>query len=496
MLADVPRSERPTPTGVERPLVPAEFRFGVATAGFQVEGGFNGPGEPANNWLAWERAGRVEPSGIAVDFWHRYEELLDRTARMGCDAFRMSVEWARVEPRPGDVDEGALDHYARILDACHERGLQPLVTLLHFVHPVWLGEDFWLSDESPDRFAAWVELAVARLASRCRHWVTLNEINVIGLGSYLLGIFPPGRRGAAREMARALDHVVAAHVRGYEVIHRIQPDAIVTTNNASMSLYELDRLVVDVLLSRAAGVERDRVGAWLERRRRDWYGAVGEPGGLERALRRLSARVTEGQGDRRRSLADAVPRALAAVWDSPHERTLDVVGIDYYDPTVAHHARLPGRRTAGGRSWVPAADLWDDLVDPGGLATYCRANAAGGLGLWVVENGLCNRVRRGRSWPRLDGWDRPRYLTANLAALVDVAEAGVAVGAYYHWTLADNYEWGSYEPRFGIFGVDRERGVRVLDTDAMGADTAGAYRRVIEGLRQGDRTVLEARPGP
>ena len=64
------------------------------------------------------------------------------------------------------------------------------------------------------------------------------------------------------------------------------------------------------------------------------------------------------------------------------------------------------------------------------------------------------------------------------------------ITGYYHWTLADNYEWGSYEPRFGIHGVDRERGTKVLDTDAMGVDAAGAFRTMIDGLRAGDRSVV------
>ena len=478
-------------------MLPTDFRFGVATAGFQVEGGFNGPGEPANNWAAWERAGRVEPSGSAVGFWDRYEELLDRAAAMGLDAFRLSLEWARVEPTPGVVDEEALARYDAILAACHERGMRPLVTLLHFTHPAWLGEDFWLTDEAPELFAAWVELVVSRLANRCRHWVTLNEVNVIGLCSYLLGMFPPGRRGAPADMYRAMDRLVVAHLRGYEVIHRLQPGAVVTTNNASMSLYELDRLVVDLLLARHAGVGRDDVDAWLVERRRRWYERLPRPGRLEAGLRRLSGALVPGAGEagRPRSLAGLLPRALAAVWDSPHDRTLDVVGIDYYDPTVASHARRPGRLGPDGRSWSPAADLWEDRVVPGGLVDYCAANAAEGLDLWVVENGLCNRVRRGRSYPRADGWDRPRYLAANLAAVVAALDAGLPVGGYYHWTLADNYEWGSYEPRFGLLGVDRERGGRILETDAMGADAAGAYRRLITGLRQGDRSVLAAPEG-
>jgi len=463
-------------------VLPAGFRFGVATAGFQIEGGFNGPRQPANNWVRWEGAGRVEPSGPAVDFWNRYEEHLDRAAAMGCDAFRLGVEWARVEPAQGQVDDGALEHYASILRACRERGLEPLVTLLHFTHPAWLGEDFWLSGDAPERYGSWVETALARLGPWCHTWVTLNEVNALALGSYLLGMFPPGRMLAFADMAEAFDHLLAAHVKGYEIIHRLQPDATVTTNNVSLSVYELDRMLIDVLVARREGVARDEVGSWIEERRSRWYGSLAPANHLERALRGTAAsRWRRGQG---------FSSAIDAVWGSPHECTLDVVGIDYYDPVFASHARLPGRATAGGTAWRPASDLWDDRVVPGGLGEYSRANVVPGLDLWVVEQGLCNRVRRGRSFPRLDGWDRGRCLRETLGALVDALDAGVPMGAYYHWSLMDNYEWGSYEPRFGIHGIDRERGLEILDTDSMGSDAAGAYRRIIEGLRAGDRSVL------
>jgi beta-glucosidase/6-phospho-beta-glucosidase/beta-galactosidase len=463
-------------------ILPPGFRFGVATAGFQIEGGFNGPGEPANNWVRWERAGRVEPSGLAVDFWNRYEEHLDRAAALGCDAFRLGVEWARVEPIPDQIDEDALGHYATILDACRARGLEALVTLHHFTHPAWLGEDFWLSGDAPDRYASWVETAVSRLRLSCKTWVTLNEINAVGLGSYLLGIFPPGRSMAFADMQGAFDHMVAAHVKGYEVIHRLQPDATVTTNNVSLSLYELDRLLVDVILARSLGVTREDLPRWTRDRRSAWYASLAPAEPLERALRWATATQWERAG--------GFSRALDTLWASPHDRTLDVVGIDYYDPVVAHHVRLPGHRTAGGRSWLPGSELWDDRVEPEGLVEYARANVVPGLDLWIVENGMCNRVRRGRSFPRLDGVDRIAYLRSMLAKLVDAVDQGVPVGGYYHWSLMDNYEWGSYQPRFGIHGIDRERGLKVLDTDAMGFDAAGAYRRIIAGLRSGDRSVL------
>lgn len=473
-------------------LLPDGFRFGVATAGFQVEGGFNGPGEPANNWAAWEAEGRVEPSGIALDFWNRYEEHLDRVAAMGCDSFRMSVEWARVEPEEGKVDAEALARYLAILQACRARGIEPLVTLHHFTHPAWLGPDLWLRPDSPERFRHWAGIAVEALAPACSNWVTINELNVLAIESYLIGTFPPGRLGDLRSAERALDNLLTAHIAAYGEVHRVQPSACVSTNNYTLSLYELDRLPADLLAAPGAGVTRDDLVAWLASRRESYYAALPEPSGgpgtraFERVMRSFAGRV----GARRPGLDAAFPRAAAALYASGHERVLDVVQVDYYDPFAAHHIRLPGHKSAGGRTWLPGRMLWDDLPCPGDMRAFLETSRQAGLELWVVENGMGSRVRRGRAWPRLDRYDRPRYLREHLGEIVRLVEAGLPLTGYWHWTLADNYEWGSYEPRFGIFGVDRERGVRWLDTDSLGHDTAGAYRRLIEGLRAGDASVL------
>jgi len=466
----------------DAPILPDGFRFGVATCGFQVEGGQNGPGEPANNWFDWETEGRVEPSGIAVDFWNRYEEHLDRVAAMGCDAFRLSVEWSRCQPADGQVDDTAIDRYRRILTACHDRGLEPLVTLHHFTHPHWLGVDFWLDPSSSERFAAWVATLLPRLTDLCAHWVTLNELNILALSSYWLGAFPPGRLLATKDAARAIDHLLTAHVLAYDEIHRVQPEAVVATNNLSVSAYSLDRMLADVLVARLHGIERSELVPWLGRRRDDWERTLGRAGVKERAIRTLAAKAIP--------LGDAIPRTVEAVYASPHVCTQDVTQLDFYDPGVGHQLQIPGARTAGGRTTEPGLPLWDQAHDAAAFATYTEAAVAPDRDVWIVENGMCHRVRNGRAYDRDDGLTRPRMLREHLSAMVDLIDRGVPVGAYYHWTLADNYEWGSYQPRFGLFGVDRERGTRILDTDAHGDDSAGAYRRLIEGLRAGDRSVL------
>jgi beta-glucosidase len=483
--------------------LPAGFLFGVATAGFQVEGGYNRPGQPSNNWLAWEQVGRVEPSGHAVGFWERPDESLDRAAALGCNSFRLSVEWARVFPEDRGPDRAVLARYAEIVDGCVARGLEPLVTLHHFTHPAWLGEDFWLRPDAPQRFREWAEVVVGALGPSVRLWVTINEINVLANGSWLTGRFPPGRSLAFADAAVGIDNLLTAHVLAYEVIHASRPDAVVTTNNGCSSAYDFDRLLTDVLLARGTGVDRADVDEWFDVRRRQHDSLLPSHGPAERLLRRGLREMSpyggtgHGAGARFRRSEPLPRRALEAVYASPHERTLDVVGVDFYSPMVARHFRLPGRRTAGGRTLGPTRMLWDDAPDPAGLARWLGVQhaLAPGVPLWVVENGLCNRVRHGRSYPRSDGWDRPRYLRENVAAVMAAVDDGVPVTGYWHWSLVDNYEWGSYEPRFGLFGVDRHRGghgTAWLETDSLGDDAAGTYRRIMAGLRAGDRSVLES----
>ncbi len=462
--------------------LPARFRFGVATSGFQTEGGYNGPGQPANNWFEWERSGRVTPAVGALDFWNRYEDVLDRAVAAGCEAFRLSVEWARCEPAPGQFDDDAFARYGAILAACLERGIEPVMCLQHFTHPRWLGPDFWLDLRSPDRFAEWARAVVVRLGSRCRHWLTINEINALAFQTYFTQALPPGRMGRTGHTVRALGNLLAAHVLAYRAIHRRQPGAVVSTNNHALSVYELDRLLIDVLLARGHGVERQDLGDWLAERRRDYHAALPSPSPIERLQRTVAASILP--------LDQALPRAASEVYAGPNRRPLDVVQVNYYDPVTGHRLSMPGRRTVGGRAWTPLRQVWDDAVDPEGLRLYCRLNHEPGLDLWVAENGLCNRVKHGRVFPRLDGWDRVRYLRTNLDALGRAVDEGLPVTRYFHWTLADNYEWGSYEPRFGLYRVDQpEPGVdspaRWSDVDGFGGDAACTYRKLAAALREG-----------
>jgi hypothetical protein len=339
--------------------------------------------------------------------------------------------------------------------------------------------------------------------------VTINEPNIVMLMGWITGAYPPGRHYAFADAFCVLDNLLTAHVLAADAILAVQPEAQVTSTTSSSSLYEHDRLLTDLLLLRAVGVPASDVDRYVDERRA-LHDAAFPPGHAgEFALRRLFAAVSPygtGRGagggpawSRFRSAArrPAPRRVLDVVYASPHASTLGAIGFDWYDPVASHALQLPGRRRPdGGRDWSAGRPLWDMPVHPDGLRAWCRTESAlhPGMPLWVAENGMATRVAGGRPVVRADGWDRSRFLKEHFAALVAAVEADVPVAAYLHWSLVDNYEWGSYEPRFGIFGLDRSDpsgAVRWLDTDAAGCDAAGAFTRILGGVRGGERSVLE-----
>jgi beta-glucosidase len=507
-----PAKRAPKSAAAARDLLGDGFLVGVATSGYQLEGGFNGPDEPHNNWAGWEAMGRIERSGIACDFWRHPEEALDRAATLGCNAFRLSVEWARLEPQPEVFDEAALERYAEILSMCVARGLAPMVTLHHFTNPVWQGEEFWLRPGSPDVFARHVRRILPALAPYCRHWVTINEPNIVMLMGWVEGAAPPGRRMAVSDAYCVLDNLLCAHVLAADAIAEVQPDAEVTMNTSSSSIYEHDRMLVDLLQLRETAIDPSDVDTYIDERRAVHDAAFPPLHVGEAWLRRYFAAVSPYGTDRAPGSGRAwtalrgrarrqVPRRVVdVVGASTRPRVVDAVGFDWYDPIASHAMRVPGRRSpdGGGRDWSFGRALWDTESHPAALGSWCATEAAlrPGLPLWVVENGMATRVRDGRAEPRADGMDRQRYVREHLGAVADAVAAGVPVRAYLHWSLVDNYEWGTYEPRFGLFGLDRRDPARVrwLDTDSAGEDAAGAFSRVLAGLRAGDRSVLDAAP--
>jgi beta-glucosidase/6-phospho-beta-glucosidase/beta-galactosidase len=504
-----------------------EFLWGVSTSAFQHEGGVNGEGEPKNNWAWAERENKVDPAGNAADFWTRAEEDFQRCRELGINAFRLSLSWERIQPTTELTPDGspsregapsfdvvALGRYAEILAACRREGLEPVVTLHHFTHPAWLGLDAWLDPSTIDHYLQFVEKTVGYLlevlpskygAAPPRWYLTINEPNLLSASSYFNGTFPIGEK-TAKSPAQAIiciSHLLEAHVRAYRLIHRLYREQRrsgdsapqVSFNNYSSDLYWHDQAWMDLIFAPSRGIAREHLFYHL------WKQTWMLDDAFLKARLPIRPMLRFCCGEVLKKLHHLVAyacfqepawnRLLDVLYD-PSEGThppLDYIAFDYYDPFIAHALRWPRWNDLFHKHrHRPMPDLppfnerfldsitnkwWDWRLLPEGLSFFVRILERFNLPLMIAENGMAHRSDPRGHYGRRDNLMRSEFLRRHIAVVKELKSEGWPLIGYFYWSLVDNYEWGSYAPRFGLYSRKRE------PVDFQGDNAAETYAREI-----------------
>jgi beta-glucosidase len=389
-----------SPTATEPAFrFPPGFLWGAATAAHQVEGG-----NRANDWWAFEEAGKLPfRSGDACRHYELFEQDFDLARAWGHNAHRFSIEWSRIEPRPGAWDLAALDHYREVIEALRARGMEPVVTLHHFTNPAWFADaGGWLVRRNALHFARYVEFVAGRLGDRVRWWLTINEPTVYAKNAFVAGNWPPCRRGDWAAAWRAMRNMGRAHRLAYDILHRHRGDALVGFAHSA-----------PLVVPRQPAGAMDRMAALL----RDLF------------LNRVPVRLMAGRSGRR----------------------LDFFGLNYYCRTLVHW-QPRGTAALFGADWLaddqgePRAfsDIgWE--IYPAGLKRQLARFARSGAPVLITENGLATT----------DEALRLAFLRDHLRALAAAVAEGIPVAGYLYWSLMDNFEWSSgTAPRFGLAATD------------------------------------------
>ncbi len=219
---------------------PEGFLFGTANADHQVEA--HDPGRE-DVWDLWERCQGLTPRGRGTDFTNRYEEDIAAAAGLGCKLFRFSTAWARVEISDGVFDDEALAHYRKVALCIRSHGMKVMLTLHHFVWPVWLERDCggMTGKGFPDLFARYAERVAEAMGDVVDYWITFNEPSQLTFGfirpwwqnRYYM---PPGLpRGShveaeAEAVGKLIPNLFLAHARARQRIKFYQPRAMVGVN--------------------------------------------------------------------------------------------------------------------------------------------------------------------------------------------------------------------------------------------------------------------------
>jgi len=408
------------------------FLWGAATSSHQIEGG-----NRHNDWWQWEASGNIEGgalSGDATDHWHRFEEDLKLAADLGLNTYRFSIEWSRVEPKEGQWDKSALDWYLALVLECEKRGLQPMVTLLHFTIPQWLAEKGGFTwEHSAEKFAGFTRKVAQHLGAHVPLWCTLNEPNVMVLGQYLAGFMPPAVYNP-KLAAVASRNLLLAHIRAYDILHEIKErrgpwastPLMVGFANNMIDFAPLRRAhPAESILARL--FRRFYNSAWPDAvmGRRQHFGV--------RGLVPFARQVGEGRG----------------------RRTCDFIGINYYtrvyvcfgpQQRVVNFARF--RSLPVGVCFSREGERVSDLgwvLHPRGMGRMIRYLGRHKVPLIITENGIADHRDQ----------LRPEYLQTHLMEIADMIAKGYDVRGYYHWSLLDNFEWiKGFVPRFGLYEVD------------------------------------------
>jgi len=377
---------------------PHDFFWGAATSAYQVEGN-----NLNSDWWEWEKKAGKEPSAAACRSYELYEQDFDLAKELNHNAHRLSIEWSRIEPQPGQFSLKELEHYKDVILALKERGLEPIVTLHHFTNPLWFAKaGGWQNKKAPAYFLNFIQKAVNFLCADVRFWVTINEPMVYVYHAYILGQWPPQERSAWKAKA-VTDNLVSAHIKAYRVIHGIYKQR--NLQNCFVSIAKNIQFFTPCILN-----PMNKFASWL----RDRYYNL-----------------------------DFIRRLL-------RYKSLDYIGINYYSRSAVELKKIGFRNLFVDvcenkeHSQLKKNSLgWD--IYPQGLYELLIKFKRFNLPLFILENGICTEDDNLR-------WD---FIHEHLKAVNRAMAEGVNVMGYIYWSLIDNFEWDKgFCPRFGLIKVD------------------------------------------
>lgn len=408
------------------------FIFGASTAAHQVEGYNTG----SDFWILENipHSMYIDKSGAAVDHYHRYREDLELLKAAGMNAYRFSIEWARIEPEEGRYDEDALRHYKEVFEACRELDIQPIVTLHHFSSPAWLiRKGGWKNESTTDAFARYSAMIADYYRDYLSYICTINEANMGLQIQKISEMFMETMQNSRQPEAGAAE--------GPQV--GLNNDA--TMQDMMLGMQEaaeaFGREDVNTYLS-GRTLEEEKLVMRAHQAARDAIRAVNPDVKIGLTLSLFDIQAAPG--------GEAKAEEL---WYEdfgfyfPYLQEDDFIGVQNYTRKVINEK---------GEVIVPEGVKLTDAgyeYYPQSIGNVVKRVA----GLWdkeiiVTENGISTA----------DDSLRCSFIQTALEGILSCIESGIRITGYCHWSLLDNFEWQlGYAQRFGLIEVNRETMERI-----------------------------------
>lgn len=403
-----------------------EFMIGTATAAHQVEGN----NIHSDYWIMehTKHSDFVEPSGNACDHYNRYAEDIALLANAGCNAYRFSIEWARIEPQEGCYDQKEIQHYRDVLHCCKANGITPIVTLMHFSSPAWLiSKGGWCKEFVVTAFAKYAKKIIQELGDLTPYICTINEANMgfqlqkIAADMMKAGKKKEGGVQVGQNTSLNLGSIILSMFEQGKAFH-CSPFSV----NTFLKPRKQKQETIVMAAHRAAVKEikaiRPEIKVGLTLSLFDYQAA---PGGEVKAAQLWQ----EDFG-----------------WYLPHFKDDDFLGVQNYSRKIVdeNSVREP-------EADAPLTQMgYEDY--PASIGNVVRKVAKEFHGeLIVTENGISTD----------DDTRRCDFIREAISGVLAAKAEGAPVMGYFYWSLLDNFEWqAGYSKTFGLIAVDRKTQVR------------------------------------
>ncbi len=423
----------PTPSTL---YYPKGFKWGCATAAYQIEGGAKDDGRGPSVWDTFSHTpGKTyhgETGDVAADSYHLYKGDVQLLKSLGVSTYRMSISWSRIFPDgAGQPNPKGLDYYNRVVDELLANNITPYVTLFHWDLPQAL-DGGWQSRETSKSFADYAAYVSKRLSDRVHHFMTTNEFVCFTDLGYKIGQFAPGLKLPPAQVNQVRHNAILAHGLGVQAIRANTP------GNTQVGLAENAVVYVPVIET------HEHIGA-AQKATRD--------GNAPFLTTIMEGKYPESylthEGANAPKVEEGDMKAIGS--------QLDFVGLNIYNPNYARADDSPeGYVVEPNPSSYP--HMYSPWLTLGPECIYWGVRNVCDLwrprGIYITENGTSSDDVLTPAG-RVEDVDRVMYLRNHLTHLHRAAADGYPVKGYFLWSLMDNFEWADgYSKRFGIHYVD------------------------------------------
>lgn len=447
-------------------ILPEGFKWGAASAAYQVEGAMLEDGKSLSIWDAYcmrpATIKRGETGQVSCDHYHRYKEDVRLMKEIGLGAYRFSTSWPRVLPDgTGQINDRGLDFYDRLVDELLAGDIQPFLTLFHWDMPLCLYErGGWKNPDSASWFAEYACAVSGKLGDRVKHWITFNEMAMFVKLGYMDGVHAPGERLGTVECLRMIKNLLLAHGRGVSALRAtLSGDASIGFAHCGCVNAPID--------DAPAHVEAARKSMFHVPNACGYHPVYSNTLFLDPVfLGKYDEQTLAYFGDHLPAVSDDEMKMIS--------QPVDFLGLNYY---MGFHikADADGNPVEATTNADEGCTNFRWPVRPAGLYWGCKfLHERYRAPILVTENGMSSA-----DWVALDGKvhdpNRIDFLRRYLGELAKAGRDGVPLLGYFHWSVMDNFEWSEgYGERFGLIHVDFKTHKRTLK------DSALWYKKVIE----------------